>query len=131
MGSWMWEEVRAAFLFQKGVTADFVFGMSLLEKLMLGAALGFFGLMTLYVLLTKTATLNVLPRILFRLTLLLGVLASFATSYFIMADFLVQPQRPAAASAPPSSSPASSQSPGAAERPRSDREIQMQEALEP
>ncbi len=84
------EELANAFLFQKGITADFVLGMSIMEKLAIGVSLGFFGLVILYVLLAKTSRLNFVPRVFFRLTLLLGCVSSLAISYFIMSEFLVE-----------------------------------------
>lgn len=126
------DELVSAFLFQKAVTAEFVVGMSILEKLVLGIGLGFFGLMTFYVLFFKTSTLNLFPRVFLRLTLLLGVLASFTTSYFILSEFLARqaPQSQEAISSPAVSSPQI----GGDDRIREihrDRRMKLDQALEP
>ena len=69
---------------------NYAISMSILERLIMGIGLGFFGLVTLYVLLFRSSITRSLPRILFRLVLILILITTSILSYFTLTRSLIQ-----------------------------------------
>ena len=63
--------------------------MSILERLTLGIGLAFFGLATLYVLIFRSSITRSLPRLLFRLVLILILITTSSLSYFTLFQALI------------------------------------------
>ena len=63
--------------------------MSILERLILGVGLAFFSLATFYVLLFRSSMTRSLPRLLFRLLLILILITTSTLSYFTLIQSLV------------------------------------------
>jgi hypothetical protein len=69
---------------------NYVLTLSILERLIMGMGLGFFGLVTLYVLLFRSSIARSLPRTLFRLALILILITTSILSYLTLTRSLIQ-----------------------------------------
>ena len=84
-----WPALKRWFQFQKYRTEIFLTAMSILERLILGIGLAFFSLATFYVLLFRSSMTRSLPRLLFRLLLILILITTSTLSYFTLIQSLV------------------------------------------
>jgi hypothetical protein len=96
-----WQAFKLWIKFQKYSVEDFVMGMSILERLILGISLALFGLVTLYVLLFKSSIASSFPRLLFRLVLILILIATSAVSYFSLVKSLIHQENEEQIASPP------------------------------
>ncbi len=87
--SGLWQALNLWIKFQKYWIEDFVMSMSILERLISGISLTLFSLGTLYVLLFKSSIASSLPRILFRLVLILILIATSTICYFTLTRSLI------------------------------------------
>lgn len=84
-----WHNAKLWIHFYKYWIEGFVMSMSILERLILGISLTLFSLVTLYVLLFKSSIASSFPRILFRLVLILILIATSTISYFTLTRSLI------------------------------------------
>jgi len=81
-----WISLKHSIESKRDQTENLMLGMTILERLVMGIGLAFFSLVTLYVLLFKSTISRSLPRILFRLALILIVITSSTLSYFALSQ---------------------------------------------
>jgi len=96
-----WQTFKLRIKFQKYMIEDFVMGMSILERLISGISLALFSLVTLYVLLFKSYIANTFPRFLFRLVLILTLIATSTISYFSLVKSLIYQESEEQIASPP------------------------------
>ncbi|MGH7274094.1 MAG: hypothetical protein ACREIQ_06550 [Nitrospiria bacterium] len=84
-----WPTLKRWFQFQKYRTAIFLATMSIVERLILGIGLAFFSLATFYVLLFRSSMTRSIPRLLFRLFLILILITTSTLSYFTLIQSLI------------------------------------------